>query len=159
MQGNTFPSAKPNYGHGSVDLPRSGGRSSPSGLTKGPLATGWGAWSMLWVGWQQVSAMVDLSTLPSASSAALPSCPDLWQWRGEGNSIFTHERAGYLLPCVFSTHVLELVMQDLPLQPGVTFKPGSWARKDCTTTGISNHTIYYQLHRAPPRCPFQRYAS
>lgn len=60
---------------------------------------------------------------------------------------------------VVSSHVLELVVKGLPLQPGITFKPGNQAHKGGTMAVISNHTMYYELYHAPLTCPFQRYAS
>lgn len=61
--------------------------------------------------------------------------------------------------CVVSSHVWDLVVKNLPFQPGFTFKPGRQVHKDSTTAGISNHNIYYQLYHAPLMCPVQRYAS
>lgn len=69
-------------------------------------------------------------------------------WRGEGNSISPYEMAEHLPLRVVSSHILELVAKDLPLQPGITFKPGSRAHKDGTTAGISNitYTTNYTMH-------------
>lgn len=45
--------------------------------------------------------------------------------------------------CFIHTDILELIVKDLPLQRGITFKWGGQAHKDSTTAGIRHHTIYY----------------
>lgn len=66
-------------------------------------------------------------------------------WRRKGNSISPYKMSEYLHLCVVSSHVWDLVVKDLPFQPGSTFKPGNQVHKDSTTAGISNHNVYYQL--------------
>ena len=160
MQGNASLTEKPNYEHKSVDLPRfkeeivhlgSHGRTS-SRLGSPVSAVSWAAPGLSHRGFEHL-----VFCQPGCNLLLpLPAAVVWWVGRREGNSISPYEMAVHLPLRIVSSHVLQLVVKDLPLQPGITFKPGSQAHKDGTMAGISHHTIYYQLYHASLMCRFLR---
>lgn len=65
--------------------------------------------------------MVDLSMLLFVPWLQSPTVVVL-VWRREWNRFSFCEMAEHLPLCIVSGHVLELVVKDLPLHPGITLK-------------------------------------
>lgn len=128
MQGNASPSEKTNREHEVlicqgkeekiVHLGSHGPSSSRLGSPVGAVS-----WVAAGLGH---AAFEHLALCEPGCNPLLPSSVSVVSlvWRGEGNSISPYEMTEHL-PLHVSSHALELVVKDLPLQPGITFKPGS----------------------------------